>query len=258
MASRLACTLLVTASGLLASPSAPASASDGTFLLMSREGAGEWQQADQRWRSLPPLFHIAPISNTAWRTGSNDKLLLGLSNRSVLVVAPESQLRVTHFTQEPFIDASPQPELEPSGSNLQIAHESGRLLLKAGELRANSSVLIRCQHGELRLISGTILIETDSNATRLWMWEGSASFTPSGGERVFLTGGTSYHYQMGRSPLRYPFDDVDLEDSIAHLQRAASSGFARLAVLPAGENGLTRAESRYNDLPRARIVQTFE
>jgi hypothetical protein len=232
-----------------------ATTTNGTFLLMSREGGGEWQQSTPQWQPLPPLLHIAPLVDTAWRTADEQSLLLGLSNRSVLILAPASAFRVSQFSQDPFIDTTPQPSVEPSASSLQIRLESGRLLIQSGELRSNSSVIIRGNHGELRIGSGTALMETTAGATRIWLLDGSARFSPTEGERIFLSAGTSYHQHSDRAPLRFNFTEAELEEDIRHLQQAAMRGFNRLAIVSPAEEGLSRAERRHPNLPRPRIVQ---
>ena len=232
-----------------------ASTTNGTFLLMSHEGGGEWQQITPQWQPLPPLLYIAPLVDTAWRTADEQSLLLGLSNRSVLALAPASAFSVSQFRQEPFVETTPQPSVEPSASNLRIRLEHGRLLIQSGELRSNSSVIIRGNHGELRIGSGTALMETTAAATRIWLLDGSARFTPTDGELIFLSAGTSYHQHSDRAPLRFNFTEAELEENIRKLQQAAMRGFNRLAIVSPAEEGLSPTERRHPNLPRPRIVQ---
>jgi hypothetical protein len=236
-----------------------ATASSGTFLLMSHEnGGGEWHQADGKWRSLPPLLHIDQLSDSAWRTDQNQAILLGLSNRSLLALAPESAFSVTQFNQQPFFETSLQPGIEPSASVLQIHLKKGGVLFKSCELRVNTSIALHSNHGVLQIHSGTVLMKTSSVTTQIRVLDGSASFTPVAGEKVFLAAATSYLYHPDQPPLRHDFSEAQLDPALRQLHRVAIRGFSRLAVIPPAHPGFRAVEQQHRNRPRALIVQPLQ
>jgi hypothetical protein len=87
----------------------------------------------------------------------------------------DTRVEVKQFVQEPFVPNRSDIETEPSISQTQAFLARGGIGLCNSKLVAGSSMVYNTAHGSVSVRGRKVVIETDSNATRISMLEGEST-----------------------------------------------------------------------------------
>ena len=126
-------------------------------------------------------------------TGHDGKVVLLLSNGTLMTLTENTKMKVSSFEQVPF---DPQGKTlgdlneEPSSSNINIDLDIGSMIVKTKKLNKNSSFEIRSSVGVAGIRGTEFQMATSpTQGVQLDVTESTVSFTPPGGQPVNVSQG---------------------------------------------------------------------
>ena len=126
-------------------------------------------------------------------TGQDGKVVLLLSNGTLMTLTENTKMKVSSFEQVPF---DPQGKKlgdlneEPSNSNINIDLDIGSLVVKTKKLNKNSSFEIRSAVGVAGIRGTEFQMATSpTQGVQLDVTESTVAFTPPGGQPVNVSQG---------------------------------------------------------------------
>ena len=176
-------------------PKVNAQASNGALILVEKSGGvrfSDSQGVEQNQANFIAGNNV-PLGYNI-ETANDGKVILLLSNGTLMTLIEDTKMKVSSFEQKPF-DANGKTlgdlKEEPSPSNIAIDLDIGSLVVKTKKLNKNSSFEIRSPVGTAGIRGTEFQMASSPNqGVQLDVTESTVAFTPPGGQPVNVNQGS--------------------------------------------------------------------
>ena len=192
-------------------------------------------QAKVKVGSLVPVGHYA-------QAGAGGRMVILLSNGTLLTLKERTKMRIGTFEQEPFDPKGRKVsdlEGEPSVSQVEIELDWGDLVVKTKKLNKGSSLIITSATGTAGVRGTEFQIsENPGQGMQLDVTESTVAFTPPGGQTIPVSQGQGVDVSSSGVVAPRPVNPV-VAESIAMTNQAATqvSGEISMGAVSDAMNG---------------------
>ena len=192
-------------------------------------------QAKVKVGSLVPVGHYA-------QAGAGGRMVILLSNGTLLTLKERTKMRIGTFEQEPFDPKGRKVsdlEGEPSVSQVEIELDWGDLVVKTKKLNKGSSLIITSATGTAGVRGTEFQIsENPGQGMQLDVTESTVAFTPPGGQTIPVSQGQGVDVSSSGVVAPRPVNPV-VAESIAVTNQAATqvSGEISMGAVSDAMNG---------------------
>ncbi len=192
-------------------------------------------QAKVKVGSLVPVGHYA-------QAGAGGRMVILLSNGTLLTLKERTKMRIGTFEQEPFDPKGRKVsdlEGEPSVSQVEIELDWGDLVVKTKKLNKGSSLIITSATGTAGVRGTEFQIsENPGQGMQLDVTESTVAFTPPGGQTIPVSQGQGVDVSSAGVVAPRPVNPV-VAESIAVTNQAATqvSGEISMGAVSDAMNG---------------------
>ena len=192
-------------------------------------------QAKVKVGSLVPVGHYA-------QAGAGGRMVILLSNGTLLTLKERTKMRIGTFEQEPFDPKGRKVsdlEGEPSVSQVEIELDWGDLVVKTKKLNKGSSLIITSATGTAGVRGTEFQIsENPGQGMQLDVTESTVTFTPPGGQTIPVSQGQGVDVSSSGVVAPRPVNPV-VAESIAVTNQAATqvSGEISMGAVSDAMNG---------------------
>ena len=192
-------------------------------------------QAKVKVGSLVPVGHYA-------QAGAGGRMVILLSNGTLLTLKERTKMRIGNFEQEPFEPKGRKVsdlEGEPSISQVEIELDWGDLVVKTKKLNKGSSLIITSATGTAGVRGTEFQIsENPGQGMQLDVTESTVAFTPPGGQTIPVSQGQGVDVSSAGVVAPRPVNPV-VAESIAVTNQAATqvSGEISMGAVSDAMNG---------------------
>ena len=192
-------------------------------------------QAKVKVGSLVPVGHYA-------QAGAGGRMVILLSNGTLLTLKERTKMRIGTFEQEPFDPKGRKVsdlEGEPSVSQVEIQLDWGDLVVKTKKLNKGSSLIITSATGTAGVRGTEFQIsENPGQGMQLDVTESTVAFTPPGGQTIPVSQGQGVDVSSSGVVAPRPVNPV-VAESIAMTNQAATqvSGEISMGAVSDAMNG---------------------
>ena len=192
-------------------------------------------QAKVKVGSLVPVGHYA-------QAGAGGRMVILLSNGTLLTLKERTKMRIGNFEQEPFEPKGRKVsdlEGEPSISQVEIELDWGDLVVKTKKLNKGSSLIITSATGTAGVRGTEFQIsENPGQGMQLDVTESTVAFTPPGGQTIPVSQGQGVDVSSSGVVAPRPVNPV-VAESIAVTNQAATqvSGEISMGAVSDAMNG---------------------
>ncbi len=192
-------------------------------------------QAKVKVGSLVPVGHYA-------QAGAGGRMVILLSNGTLLTLKERTKMRIGNFEQEPFEPKGRKVsdlEGEPSVSQVEIELDWGDLVVKTKKLNKGSSLSITSATGTAGVRGTEFQIsENPGQGMQLDVTESTVAFTPPGGQTIPVSQGQGVDVSSAGVVAPRPVNPV-VAESIAVTNQAATqvSGEISMGAVSDAMNG---------------------
>ena len=192
-------------------------------------------QAKVKVGSLVPVGHYV-------QAGAGGRMVILLSNGTLLTLKERTKMRIGTFEQEPFDPKGRKVsdlEGEPSVSQVEIELDWGDLVVKTKKLNKGSSLIITSATGTAGVRGTEFQIsENPGQGMQLDVTESTVAFTPPGGQTIPVSQGQGVDVSSSGVVAPRPVNPV-VAESIAMTNQAATqvSGEISMGAVSDAMNG---------------------
>ena len=167
------------------------------------------------------------------QSGANGKLVLLLSNGTLLSLKERTKMQVGEFEQEPFDPNGRKVsdlEEEPSSSSVELNLDWGSMVVKTKKLRRGSTLNIHSETGTAGIRGTEFQIsQNPGQGLQLDVTESTVSFTPPGGQSIPVSQGQGLDVSQNGAVAQRPVNPV-VAQSIVTTNEAATQASEEVSL----------------------------